>query len=97
MTYLTNQPVLNPKCCQKVAGGRSVAQTPGTDLCDPFRVQIQLPSDPGVSLRSTPGYCLAALRAASVLSRNVICPISECDCLISECDCLIRQVCHRPK
>ena len=30
--------------------------------------KIQLPSDPGVSLRSTPGYYLAALRAASVLS-----------------------------
>jgi len=31
MTYLTNHRVRNPKGCQKVAGGRSVAQTPGTD------------------------------------------------------------------
>jgi hypothetical protein len=40
-------------------------------LYDPCRVKTQLPSDPGVSLRSTPGYYLAALRAASDLSQNV--------------------------
>jgi hypothetical protein len=41
-------------------------------FCDPFRVKIQSPSDPGVSLRSTPGYYLPALRAALVLYGNNI-------------------------
>jgi hypothetical protein len=53
--------------------------------CDPFRVKSKILSDPGVSARcarSTPGYYLAALRAALLL------PYLS--------DYLLRQVCHRP-
>src|SRR6266576_3397490 len=88
MTYLANQPGSQPEGLPESSRGSKRSAAPRNQsindshpegvpdqLCDPFRVKIQLPSDPGVSLRSTPGYYLAALRAAWGL-------ISECDYLI---------------
>src|SRR5436190_23557594 len=85
MTYLKNQPGSQPEGLPESSRGSKRSADPRNRsindshpegapdrLCDPFRVKIQLRSDPGVSLRSTPGYYLAALRAAWVLSRNVI-------------------------
>src|SRR5579862_693110 len=75
MSYRMQEPC-NPEGWQTVAGGRSGAETPGRqavglhpgempEFCDPSRVgRDYRVDDPGVSLRSTPGYCLASLQLA---------------------------------
>jgi len=83
MSYRMQEPC-NPEGWQTVAGGRSGAETPGRqavglhpggmpEFCDPSRVGMDYRvDDPGVSLRSTPGYCLARLQLgrAAIPSRT---------------------------
>jgi len=75
-----NSTTRTPQGCSRVAGGRSAAQTTGTDptaICTPEECQnalallrgaVDIPTDPVVFVRlrrtPTPGYFLAAFQAA---------------------------------